>query len=336
IYELVDLLNEGKGYDLYRLLLIEASAYGCNMSVPYGAWMGNIVKDAFWPPRDVTAGVQDFLVNNERLYSKHSGANVLVLYSFPSNYWTEAITGYSNSVLDGEEEGTLSYSVIDPDDPNGVRMPFWEVTRELSKKQISYDVKFMADGDLREDCFSIKDIESYDLIILPECNTLTENQAKVIEEYAKLGNKVLIFGDAAQNLSGWQDKLVNLESAEYCINDSYKPTALKEFGIAFESLYKNIWQVTLDNTSLGIQTHTIENGMAIHLVNYNYSTQEDAVELVKELNIKINCKCNDFGGLKIHTLRGESLRHESCIAGDIINIEIYDVPIYTVVELIKE
>jgi len=334
IYELVDLLNDGKGYDLYRLLLIEASAYGCNMSVPYGGWMGNTVKDAFWPPRDVTSGVQDFLANNERLYSKKSGANVLVLYSFPSNYWTEAITGYSSSVLDSEGE-TLSYSVIDPDDPNGVRMPFWEVTRDLSKKQISYDVKFTADDDLREDNFSIKDIETYDLIILPDCNTLTENQANVIEEFAKQGNKVLIFGDAAQNLSGWQDKIVKLESVEYCINDSYKPTALKVFGNVFQGLYEDVWQVTLDDASMGMQIHSIENGMAIHLVNYNYSKQEDAVELIKELNIKLHLKGTEFGGLKIHTLSGENLKHESSKAGDVMNIKIYDVPLYTVVELIN-
>jgi hypothetical protein len=297
--------------------------------------MGNTVKDAFWPPRDVTSEVQDFLANNERLYSKKSGANVLVLYSFSSNYWTEAITGYSSSILDSEGE-TLSYSVIDPDDPNGVRMPFWEVTRDLSKKQISYDVKFIADGDLREDSFSLKDIENYNLIILPDCNTLTENQANVIEEYAKQGNKVLIFGTAAQNLLGWQYELVKLPSVEYCINDSYKPTALKAFDNAFRGLYEDVWQVALDDASIGVQTHSIENGMAIHLVNYNYSKQKDAVELIKELNIKIHLKGNEFGGLKIHTLLGENLEYENSKAGDIMNIKIYNLPLYTVVELINE
>ena len=29
--------------------MMEPSVYGCNMSVPYGSWMGNTIKDAFWP-----------------------------------------------------------------------------------------------------------------------------------------------------------------------------------------------------------------------------------------------------------------------------------------------
>lgn len=333
VYELVDLLNEGKGYDLYRLLLIEASAYGCNMSVPYGAWMGNTVKDAFWPPRNVTCEVQDFLVNNEKLFSKKSGANVLVLYSFPSNYWPEAITGYSSSVLDGEEEGTLSYSVIDPDDPDGVRMPFWEVSRCLSKKQISYDVKFMADGDLREDVFSIKDIGNYEMIVLPDCNTLTENQANVIEKYVKNGGNVLIFGEAAENLPGWLDKMKKIEGVTYCVNQSVKPEALKEFDRVFQSAYKDLWKVTLDNDAIGMQTHSIENGMAIHLINYDYSKQEDVVKPLKELNLKVHLTGGKYSGIKIHTLNGREVKFESSRDNDILNIKIYDLPLYAVVEV---
>lgn len=335
IYELVDLLNKGKGYDLYRLLLIEASAYGCNMSVPYGAWMGNTVKDAFWPPRDVTVGIQEFLANNERLYSKHSGANVLILYSFPSNYWSEAVAGYSNSVLDGAEEGVLSYSVIDPDDPNGVRMPFWEVARSLSKRQVNYDIKFMADGDLREDTFSAKDVDGYDMVILPECSVLTDNQAEVIENFAKQGKKVLVFGEAASNLAGWLDRVKKIESVAYCVNDSYKPTALKEFDNTFSNVYKDLWKVVTDNESIGLQMHSIENGLAIHLVNYDYSKQEDVVRPLKEFNIKVHLTGNEFGSVKIHTLEGKDLKYESWIDGDIMNIKINDLPLYAIVELTK-
>ncbi len=334
VYELVDLLNEGKGYDLYRLLLIEASAYGCNMSVPYGAWMGNTVKDAFWPPRNVTTEVQDFLLYKERLFSKNSGANVLLLYSFPSNYWNEAITGYSSSVLDGEEEGTLSYSVIDPDDPNGVRMPFWEVARYLSREQVNYDVKFMADGDLRDDTFSLSDISKYDLVILPACNTLTENQAKVLEKYASDNGKVLLFGDAAENIDGWLNKMKKNDNIVYCFNDSYKPKALEAFKTVFQNTYKDMWKVKIDNKSVGIQTHAIDGGMAIHLVNYGYSHENDKVEAIDELNLIINTKGNKFDSIKLHTLDGRDLKFTQSSVGDVINIKISQLPVYTVVELI--
>jgi hypothetical protein len=333
IYDLVELLNEGKGYDLYRLMLIEASAYGCNMSVPYGAWMGNTVKDAFWPPRNVTVEVQEFLANNEGLYSKQSGANVLVLYSFPSNYWPEAVAGYSSSVLDGSEEGLLSYSVIDPDDPNGVRMPFWEVIRSLSKKQVNYDVKFAADGDLREDTFSMKDVAGYDVIVLPECSTLTENQAQVIESFATQGKRVLIFGEAALNLPGWTEKMKRISNVTYCMNDNYKPKALMEFNDAFKNVYKDIWRVVADNDAIGMQTHSIENGLAIHLINYDYSKKEDAVQPISELNIKVRMIEDKFGNIKVHTLDGKNLKFESWVEDSIMNVRIHDLPLYAVVQL---
>lgn len=333
VYELVDLLNEGKGYDLYRLLLIEASAYGCNMSVPYGAWMGNTVKDAFWPPRNVTCEVQDFLLNNERLYSKKSGSNVLLLYSFSSNYWSEAIAGYSSSVLDGEEEGTLSYSVIDPDDPDGVRMPFWEVARYLSREQVNYDVKFMADGDLREDTFSMKDMEGYDLVILPACNTLTGKQAAAVENYARHGGNVLLFGNAAENLDGWLEKMEDTENVIYCLNDSYKPKALQEFDNAFQTVYASLWKVKVDNASIGIQTHALENGMAVHLVNYRYSKENDKVEAIPEINIKISTKDKKYADIKLHTLDGKALKFSCHSEGNFTKIKINELPLYAVVEL---
>ena len=68
IPSLLEMLDKGKGYDLYRIYLLEASVYGCNMSVPYGAWMGNTIRDAFWPPRSVTAQVQDFLFDHEDFF----------------------------------------------------------------------------------------------------------------------------------------------------------------------------------------------------------------------------------------------------------------------------
>jgi hypothetical protein len=48
--ELIELLGRGRGYDLYRLGAYEAAAMGCNMSVPYGSWMGSVIEDAYYAP----------------------------------------------------------------------------------------------------------------------------------------------------------------------------------------------------------------------------------------------------------------------------------------------
>ncbi len=334
VIDLVEKLNKGKGYDLYRLLLIEASAYGCNMSVPYGAWMGNTVKDAFWPPRDVTTQVQDFLADNERLYSTHSGANVLVLYSFPSYYWKEAVAGYSSSVLDSSE-GVLSYSVADENDPNSVRLLFWEVTKYLSDKQIGYDVKFLADGDLREDTFSPADINQYDLVVLPDCDYLTANQADVIEQFRKNGKKVLMFGQAAKNLPGWFENIKNADGAYYCRNVDDKSIALKGLSDSFEEAYKGMWKISVDNDAVGIQTHEMDNGLAVHIVNSDYSERNDAIMPIAKLNLKVSMSGAVYKSIKTHTIDGRQIEYTAQVNDDIMNITLYDLPVYTVVELIK-
>jgi hypothetical protein len=335
VIDLVEKLNKGKGYDLYRLLLIEASAYGCNMSVPYGAWMGNTVKDAFWPPREVTAQVQNFLADNERLYSAHSGANVLVLYSFPSSYWKEAVDGYSSSVLDSSE-GVLSYSVADENDPNSVRLPFWEVTKYLSDKQIGYDVKFLADGDLREDTFSPADMDRYDLVVLPDCNYLTANQADVIEQFRKNGKKVVIFGQAAENLPDWFENIKDADGAHYCRNVNDRHTAGKEFWDCFEKAYKGRWQISVDNDAVGIQTHETDNGLAVHIVNSDYSESKDAVISIAELNLKVRMAGTHYRNIEIHTIEGRQLEYACRVEDNVMKITLHDLPLYTVVELIKQ
>lgn len=334
VIDLVKMLNNGKGYDLYKLLLVEGSAYGCNMAVPYGAWMGNTVKDAFWPPREVTEQVQNFIADNERLYSTHSGANLLVLYSFPSYYWREAIAGYSSSVLD-DSEGVLSYSVIDENDPNSIRLPFWDVTKWLSNNQICYDVKFIADGDLREDTFSGADIDKYDLVVLPDCTYLTQNQADVIEQFVKSGKKVLVFGNTAENIPGWLENLRKMDGVFYCPNPRDRAAALNEFASCFEKAYEGMRQISTDNDTVGIQTHEIEGGLAVHIINYNYSEDADAITPIDRLKLKVNTPGTEFKSIKVHTLEGKPLEFSSKSEGNIFNIELHNVPLYTVVELIK-
>jgi hypothetical protein len=147
IPQLLEMLDKGKGYDLYRLFLLEASAYGCNMSVPYGGWMGNTIKDAFYPPRNITVQVQDFLAEHESFFCKESGAKIMVAYSFPSYYWKEVTKAYSGNVMT-KENSILFYTPTDITDENTSRLPFWEVIKELSDEQVVYDVKMFGDDDV--------------------------------------------------------------------------------------------------------------------------------------------------------------------------------------------
>ena len=63
VAEIVEKLDEGRGHDLYRTFLLEPAMYGCNMSVPYGSWLGNKTKNSFHPPCKATMEIQNFLAD---------------------------------------------------------------------------------------------------------------------------------------------------------------------------------------------------------------------------------------------------------------------------------
>ena len=62
--ELVDALAAGRGHDRLRLSLYEAAAFGANMSAPYGSWMGATIQDSFWAPHGLLTEIQDFVADD--------------------------------------------------------------------------------------------------------------------------------------------------------------------------------------------------------------------------------------------------------------------------------
>ncbi|NLB90037.1 MAG: hypothetical protein GX786_02290 [Clostridiales bacterium] len=101
------ILDQGKGYDLYRIFLLKASVYGCNMAVPYDGRMGNTIKDSFYPPREVTAQAEDFLYHNGGFYPKDDVKGAAVLYSFENYYWRETTKANGGNTMLEDQESLL-------------------------------------------------------------------------------------------------------------------------------------------------------------------------------------------------------------------------------------
>lgn len=340
VHELAAQLEEGKAFDLYRLFLLEASVYGCNMSVPYGGWMGNTVKTGFYPPRSVTAQVQDFLYEKDYLFSKDSGSDVCVLYSFPSYYWREAVAGYSGNVKEknnSQEEGILSYFVGDIDDPRTPRMPFYEIIKLLSDHQVCYDVRLTADDDLRADDFDLAVIDKYKTVIVPDCHTMTENQVGVLREFARKGGRLVIFGDYATNLEPHLARIDDIPGLLYINNIAEdKAGSINGFSREFFAVYDQERPVTVDNRDIGFQTHkTGDKTLAIHLLNYQYRRSIDIVEPFQILHINLNNTYKDLvPEVKVHVLEGSSVPgHEVEKDEQGLRITLTGVPLYTVVEI---
>jgi hypothetical protein len=166
--ELVEDLKRGRAYDRFRQSLYEAAALGVNMSVPYGAWMGSVIEDAFYPPHDLATEIQAFLAGNERLFSTGTWSEAGVVFSVGSSFRAAPPEVMGDNRLNLPPEG---------------RDPFWEVGEALSAALQPYDVVFFPDGELRPDTLTVDDLRRYRTLVLAAggrlvvCGALGENLA---------------------------------------------------------------------------------------------------------------------------------------------------------------
>lgn len=283
IPRLLEMLDRGKGYDLYRVFLLEASVYGCNMSVPYGGWMGNTVRDAFMAPRALTQEIQDFLYRNEELYPVSRSGGAAVLYSYAGYYWRDSSKGSGANGMQDAYESLMDATADTWTDPDMKPVPFWDVIRGLSEANRQYDVVMLPDGMLRQDSFSEEKLEGYPVVVLPDDDVLTENQCRVIERYAKKGGKVLILGRAGEKY-GLTEKLMKTGNAVYVpLEAEYMPAFMK----AFDEMYVPFAPVLCDNVNAGIQCCVTADKTAVHILNYAYSEREDRIMPIPELVIRV-------------------------------------------------
>ncbi len=336
IPQLVEELTKGRGYDLYRLLQLEASVYGCNMSVPYGGWMGNTIKTGFHPPRDVTEQIQTFLSDHDNLLSKRSGAKILVPYSFPSYYWRE-VTKNSGDQFTDVSSSILYYTSLAEESEKASRLPFWDVVKYLSEQQTIYDVRMFGDDDLRPDRVSAEDWQQYELIVLPECAYLTENQCDELERYVKTGGKLLLFGRTAENHPGWAERIAALPGVTLVSNPASRREAMKLFGAAFQPLNDAIAQVRLatekpaDLANVGVHFHLNGEKQSIHLLNYSYHPETDRVEVIPGLSLTARVG-EGVTGAKVYDLDSRPLDAAVTLENGILTAKL-DLPIYAVIEL---
>ena len=322
IPELVEMLDKGQGHDLYRTFLLEPAIFGCNMSVPYGSWMGNSIKNAFHPPRHVTIEIQDFLADHDRLFGFNSGADVAVIWSYPSYYWRENVAGYSTEFVDGEVDEH--------------RLPFWEVIDLLSEQQICYDVLLTADGEMREDTFELATIHPYPVLVLADCVSLTKKQADVIASYAEIaGNTVLVYGRIAENIPSLAKQLRDKSNVVFCQNSADAKRSNDGFVKVFSEIYDSYGRVWVDDTDVGFHTFITADGhTALHLINYNYDKVADRVNTIDEFTVTV--KGTGLGEVVLHTPcepQREAIEIKKVEDKDKTTYTIKKMPLYIVLEL---
>ena len=286
IPRLLKMLDKGRGYDLYRIFLLEAAVYGCNMSVPYGGWMGNTIKDSFWAPRALTAGIQDFLAAHEDCFPREKSRGAAVLYSYGSYYWRDSNKGSGANGMQDAYGTLLDATASEWLDPDLKPVPFWDIIRAMSDINAQYDVLMLPDGDLRTDDFTADALNGYPLVIVPDCFTLTENQQEILAAYARSNGKVLVAGRLAEG-SPLTEELQGTGNAAFVSLEGGKEAYIPRFMSAFEEVYLPFSPVGCRAEKTGVQRYDANGKAYIHLLNYHYDETADRVLPVDRLELQL-------------------------------------------------
>ncbi len=326
IPKLLTMLDEGKGYDLYRIFLLESSMYGCNMSIPFGGWMGNTIKDSFWAPRKLTASVQDFLYNHESLYPRTRSTGAAVLYSYGSYYWRDSNKGSGANGMQDSYENLMDATSSAWVDPDQKPVPFWDVIRAMSDHNAQYDTLMLPDGDFRADDFTADRIAGYPLVILPDAYVLTENQQQILLDYAQGGGKLLVLGRLAEGTNLLEQLLATGNTVHVPIRDTaYMP----DFMAAFEQVYAPISPATCTAEKIGVQRYDNSGKVYVHVLNYNYDADADKIQPASEIVLRVKAVADK--ALEIIVPEGQIIPEYSLLSdGEDLTITLKNTGLYTV------
>ena len=309
--DLVEMLKIGKGYDLFRMSLYEAAALGANMSVPYGAWMGSVIQDSFHPPHELCVEIQDFIADHESLYSHRTASETAVIYSVETEFQRESGQG----IFADNRSNTGSSEVG----------PFWQACEALSDAAHPYDVLFFPDGDLRPDTLTLETLAQYRTLILPDCRYLTPAQAQLLSHYLENDGRLLVMGELGANLTqGDRGAILN-----------HPGTRQVEVGAQFDLTWLPFaQQVQLSiPADIAVNLQRVAGGLAVHILRYDYNSQQDQVQLLDELTLDLHLPGN-FSTAEVFApgvLPGATLE----ASDGLHRLVLKNVPLYSIV-LLKE
>jgi hypothetical protein len=234
--------------------------------VPYGAWMGSVIEDAFYPPHDLAVEIQTFLGDHEDLFAPGPTlAEVGVVFSIESNYRALA----AREVMADNRTNAR---------PEG-EVPFGVVCEVLSSATQPYDVIFFPEGELRPDDLTPEHLLRYRTIVLPDCTFLTEPQAQLLEAFADGPGNLVVLGELGANLEPGRRKAL-FERDGVVTGDA--------FGFSLELLPGGP-QVAVagERTDAAMTVQELPSGAALHLIRYDYDEATDRVPQLGSLEIDV-------------------------------------------------
>lgn len=300
--------------DRFIMFAIEPIVHGFHVAFPYGSWLQNQVRDAFWPDLRLLKRLGPWLDEHDFLFSKNQIAEIAVIYDHSSAYenmLTEPATNTKSTYnkvekisLKGVEELGRQGSFANQGDFGN----FFNLVQELSNNHILYNVIY----ESPDEQLSIERLNGYKYVIVPDAFLLNKISINVLKQFVTLGGEIITYVRAAKDLS------------EYI---NFKHDELSSL-VNKLSMKKNL--VTTDNSQLyGIALHKINSGYSLHILNYNYNDETHKIDAINEINIKLE--------FEVEKISIYNFPEKSNVTVDIKgkNLKICNTGIYTVIEIIQ-
>jgi hypothetical protein len=309
IPQLATELSRGSGYDLLRLSLWEAAAFGATMSVPYGSWMGASAQESFWAPHELLVQIQDFVAGTDGLRSRCSANEVAVVHSVPSLRDLIARADAGDNLTNARD--------------TSVQIPYRIATDALSRAGSPYDVVIFTDGRLQPDRVTAEDLNRYRTVVLPGCGWLTAGQAEALINYLDGGGSVVVTGDLGQNLPApVRNQLLShsrLQRAEPGDADGLQPHGP---------------QVRVDG-GLAVNLFRLpgDESVGCHLVNHQYDQAGDAVPTLTDVTLRVRLpdRSGPVGGATVIRPGADPTTVPARQVGDHCEVVVPETGIYTIV-----
>jgi hypothetical protein len=251
--ELVADLARGRGHDRVRLSLYEGAAMGVNVTVPYGAWMGATIEDAYYAPHELAVEVQAFLADMEPLAAPATAHEIGVLFSMAStSRETVARDAFANVLANVTEDD--------------VEIPFWDAASALAGAGLPIDVVVLHDGRHRVDDLAPGDVAGYRTLVAAGCHTLTPRQLDVLAGHLDAGGELLVSGRFAG------EHLLDLPGARRVedVVAAVAPQVVVPAGVDVATTIRAL----------------PGGGHAVHVVNYAHDEAADAVVPARDWELR--------------------------------------------------
>lgn len=299
--------------DRFIMFVLEPVVHGFHVAFPYGSWLQNQVRDAFWPDLRLLKRLGPWLDEHENLFSKNQQADIALVYDHNS--------AYENMLAEPATDSNSTYNRVEKISLKGVEElgrqgsfanqgdfgNFFQLAQDLSYAHVLYNVIY----ESPDEPLTHERLKGYKKVVVPDAFLLDDENALVLKTFAAGGGEIITYARTAEMLSAYTN--FPQENRGYLVAELAKDRGL----INIE-----------ENRQFGIALHRIKSGYVLHILNYNFNEKTHRIDPIWTIRGKIR-----FSSKSIRTVCFPEEQDTICtLNGDIL--EVKNAGIYTVIEFL--